>query len=118
MASVWGELKRRNVVKVAVTHAVVGWLWRFETGRGACYAVIGLLGTMILLTPGQVKTQQAAFGEPILEEIVVTARRREENLQDLPLSITALTADAMAAEAGTRVNSNDRFWPKADIQAS
>jgi len=27
MASVWGELKRRNVVKVAVAYAVVGWLW-------------------------------------------------------------------------------------------
>lgn len=26
MASIWGELKRRNVVKVAVAYAVVGWL--------------------------------------------------------------------------------------------
>ena len=27
MASVWGELKRRNVVKVAVAYAIVGWLF-------------------------------------------------------------------------------------------
>ncbi len=26
MASVWGELKRRNVVKVAVAYAIVAWL--------------------------------------------------------------------------------------------
>ena len=26
MASVWGELKRRNVVKVAVAYTIVGWL--------------------------------------------------------------------------------------------
>ncbi len=26
MASVWGELKGRNVVKVAVAYAIVGWL--------------------------------------------------------------------------------------------
>ena len=26
MSSVWGELKRRNVVKVAVAYAIVGWL--------------------------------------------------------------------------------------------
>ena len=26
MASVWAELKRRNVVKVAMAYAVVGWL--------------------------------------------------------------------------------------------
>ncbi len=26
MASVWGELKRRNVVKVAVAFAIFGWI--------------------------------------------------------------------------------------------
>ena len=26
MASVWGELKRRNVVRVAVAYAIVSWL--------------------------------------------------------------------------------------------
>ena len=26
MASVWGELKRRNVVKVAIAYPIVGWL--------------------------------------------------------------------------------------------
>jgi len=31
-----------------------------------------------------------------LEEVVVTARRREESLQGVPVSITAFSADAMA----------------------
>ena len=31
MASVWGELKRRNVVKVALPYAIVGWLLIAET---------------------------------------------------------------------------------------
>ena len=26
MASVWGELKRRNVVRVAIAYAIVSWL--------------------------------------------------------------------------------------------
>ncbi len=26
MASIWGELKRRNVVRVAVAYAIVSWL--------------------------------------------------------------------------------------------
>ena len=30
-----------------------------------------------------------------VEEIVVTARRREESLQDVPISVTAFTADAL-----------------------
>jgi iron complex outermembrane recepter protein len=32
-----------------------------------------------------------------LEEIIVTARKREESLQDTPISVTALTADALEA---------------------
>ena len=39
---------------------------------------------------GDAVAQQVA-----LEEIIVTARKREENLQDVPMSITALTADAL-----------------------
>lgn len=42
--------------------------------------------------------QQPASGErraSTLEEIVVTARRREESLQDAPISVTALTGDAL-----------------------
>ena len=26
MASIWGKLKQRNVVKVAVAYAIVGWI--------------------------------------------------------------------------------------------
>src|ERR1700722_7788632 len=33
-----------------------------------------------------------------LEEIIVTARKREENLQSVPIAITALTADDIRAE--------------------
>jgi outer membrane receptor protein involved in Fe transport len=50
--------------------------------------------------PGEREGQQAQRGLAI-EEIVVTARKREENLQDVPLSITAFTADNLAA-AGIR----------------
>ena len=37
-------------------------------------------------------TQAGAAGLTILEEITVTARKREENLQDVPISITAFNA--------------------------
>jgi iron complex outermembrane recepter protein len=43
---------------------------------------------------------QASEEEAGIEEIIVTAQRREENLQDVPVSITALTAEQMA-ERGT-----------------
>ena len=41
--------------------------------------------------------QQGGAGESAgLEEIVVTAQRREENLQTVPLAVTALTGDVLA----------------------
>ena len=39
----------------------------------------------------------AAENETVLSEIVVTAQRREENLQDVPLSITALSDEKLDA---------------------
>ena len=45
-----------------------------------------------------VAQDERALG-PVLEEVVVTARQREESLQDVPDSITAFTAD-MIASAG------------------
>ncbi|TDJ43066.1 MAG: TonB-dependent receptor [Gammaproteobacteria bacterium] len=47
---------------------------------------IGVSAGMLAPVPGW--TQQ-------LEEIVVTARKREENLQEVPISITAFTAEGM-----------------------
>ena len=59
----------------------------------------GVLGTALLLSSGQVAAQgQSASASAMLEEIVVTARRREESLTDLPLSVAAISADAMQAQ--------------------
>lgn len=40
---------------------------------------------------------QPALGANILEEVTVTAQKREENLQDVPLAVTAFTGAQMAA---------------------
>lgn len=60
----------------------------------------------IIQVPGQVYAQQDEPQQPsatgILEEIIVTARRREESLQDTPVAVTAFSQrflDQMGARA-------------------
>ncbi len=49
---------------------------------------------MAILAIGPDLSFNTANGQALaLEEIVVTARKREESLQDIPLSVTAFTAD-------------------------
>ena len=57
----------------------------------------GAVLSSALLFPTQEAAAQTA-ADAILEEVVVTARRREESLADLPLSVVAITGDAMQAQ--------------------
>ena len=52
----------------------------------------------------------------VLEEIVVTARFREENLQETPLAITAFTGENMEVRNLTDVTDLDSFSPNTIIQ--
>jgi iron complex outermembrane receptor protein len=51
--------------------------------------------TFGLALPAAGQTPDAGIG---LEEVVVTARKREENLQDVPLAVTAISAEALQRE--------------------
>ncbi|MDG2087663.1 MAG: TonB-dependent receptor [Arenicellaceae bacterium] len=53
-----------------------------------------VITTMVLMLPAQQATAQQV-GALNLEEIIVTSRRREESLQDVPLSVNAFSADEM-----------------------
>jgi len=53
------------------------------------------LAAMLLSTPSY--AQDKASDDTGIEEIIVTAQRREENLQDVPISVSAFTAEQMAA---------------------
>jgi len=52
-----------------------------------------LIGVSALVLPDSARTVQAQ--ELALEEIVVTARKLEENLMEVPVAITAFTADTL-----------------------
>jgi outer membrane receptor protein involved in Fe transport len=64
---------------------------RFATGLGAVVAGVLAVGTAVAQSAGSEK----------LEEVVVTAQRRSESLQEVPLSITALSAASLEQKAVT-----------------
>lgn len=54
----------------------------------------GLLGLGLLAGgPAVVAQESEAGAAPVLEEIIVTARQREESIQDIPIAITAFGAE-------------------------
>lgn len=70
----------------------------FTTGRA-------LLSILMAGTAMPALAQEADDSERGgIEEIVVTAERRETNLQDTPLAVTALTADALQASGVSVIN--------------
>ncbi len=64
-----------------------------------------LAGSLALTTPVPAQTQNAPAAGERLEEIVVTAQRREEKLQDVPISMSAVTG-AVLENLGAK-NFND-----------
>ena len=62
------------------------------------FATTAPLAAMLLSTPAY--AQEEASDESGIDEIIVTAQRREENLQDVPISVSAFTAEQLA-ERGT-----------------
>jgi iron complex outermembrane receptor protein len=73
----------------------------------------GRLGWVVGAALGAAQVQSA---EPVLEEVVVTARYREESLQSAPIAITALTADALAVRGFEEVENLGATVPNAFIR--
>jgi iron complex outermembrane receptor protein len=60
-------------------------------------------------------TNQTAAAETSLEEIVVTAQFRKENLQDVPLAITAVNAQMMDARGQTSLHDLGQQAPNVTL---
>ena len=87
--------------------------------RTALRAVLGLAAAAPL-SAGYAQTAPAAaasadYGQ--LETIVVTARRRSENLQNVPLAVTAIGADAIQAQDITNLDDLNGLVPNMKISA-
>jgi iron complex outermembrane receptor protein len=60
----------------------------------------------------------AASAEPQVDEIIVTAQRRSQRLQDVPIAITALGSDQLASIGAADIADLNQVVPGLQIQAA
>lgn len=74
-----------------------------------------VLGAMIGCVQSVHAQEALASGGAALEEVIVTAERRQQNLQSVPLSVTALGDEAIAAMRIQEASDIGRYTPGVNI---
>ena len=88
----------------------------FAIGRVGLTGALALLAfgfTLAVQAPSGVAAEQDASG--LIEEIVVTSRRRQESQQDVPLSVTAFGAEQIEQIKPQTLRDFDGFIPNMYI---
>lgn len=83
---------------------------------GAALAAMGLPAGMAMAQTQPVDTDDASYSG--VEEITVTARRREESLQDTPIAISAVTGEGLQARGIDNVTQIGDFTPNVKFNSS
>lgn len=73
-----------------------------------CVATTSATG--LLTAPSQAQAQ-----ESLIEEVVVTARKRQESLQDVPVAVTALTPNQLERGSIQRTTDIDKMVPNVEL---
>ena len=71
--------------------------------------------TALSSAPALAQTEQA---DAAIEEIVVTARRREETLQDVPISISAFSAERLESAGASDITALQQVTPNLTLQVA
>lgn len=85
-------------------------------GKALCAAALVLAAQARAQSADGIAEPGIDSAEPGLEEIVVTAQKREQRLQDVPVSVSALSADALAANRIMSVKDLDSVVPNLSVR--
>jgi iron complex outermembrane receptor protein len=97
------EVLRRRPIQTAALHIDSAW------GGGA---------TLTLLALFTLPAASAMAQEVVVEEIIVTAHKRAESIQDVPISITAFSGDFLAENGLVSIEDVSRMTPNFSIATS
>lgn len=90
----------------------------FSTSQPLLAAAALVVGSLWGAIPVHAEGTDAAAGRDTLSEVVVTARKREESLQDTPISVTAITSSDLESRGITRLDDLSGAAPSLGWQAS
>lgn len=88
---------------------------RTAAPRAALLNCTAFTSALLFATAGFAQTAPKAEQGSTLGEIVVTAQRREQNVQDVPVAVTALTQAAIAANRVVTVNDLSLLAPGFNV---
>ena len=72
--------------------------------------IVASLSSILLVFPAQAQDGKSGIGA-LLEEVIVTARKREEGLQDTPIAVSAFSGESLAARGIESIESFDNITP-------
>src|SRR5665213_3409519 len=90
-------------------------LFKHSIAGGACVVMLG--AALSVQAQEASSTPAATEASGGLEEIVVTAERREENIQNVPIAVTAFTADAMQSRNLVDIHALGNLTPGVNLDA-
>lgn len=73
-------------------------------------------GVLLAANSGQAQEQRTTGADQILEEVVITARRREETLQSTPMAVSAYTGDSLEYRGIESLDEISRFAPNLTLE--
>ena len=79
------------------------------------HSIVGLTVAIVGALPAMLFVPKTGWA---LEEIVVTARKKEENLQDVPIAVEALTGDQIQRQGITGIEDIVKFSPSVQFDTS
>ncbi|MGZ3402201.1 MAG: TonB-dependent receptor [Phenylobacterium sp.] len=92
----------------------------FSDARGAMRPWLMASAALVtLLAPGTAAMAADAPTPTVgVEELIVTAEKRPENIQDVPMSVSAFSGDTLAKNNIANIADLSRFTPSVSIQSS
>ncbi len=89
-----------------------------SSGRYVAANKTRLTSALLALAVTTPATYSPVFAEGVIEEIIVTARKREESLQDVPIAVSAFSGESLSNKGVTNVAQVAHYTPGLEMDST